>query len=363
MLREERTGKFICMEWKRKFIKCLFLLGIIGGFVVTFCTGNMRDDRFILASLKVTSYHNFDNIRFNSIGEDHNRSSSNTNSNLHKSEISEAKSCLDRKNANDENMKDESNLSQNLKSPSKYNIGDEDLDLESRYEIWMEQYLAPKSSDQAFCMKFLKRLKGSAQFKQDIFLFHNFFKYWPMNGKKGFYIESGANSARFLSNTFAFDRCLGWSGLCIEPNPAYHKELAKERSCKIIPQCVSDSKKKIQFVMSKARGHVALPHEEKLNHSVEVNCSTLEQILQENEISEKIDFWILDIEGHELEALRGANFKTRNISSILVENNHISGEPLEKIMSQNGFTKISQLRIDGYYVHKTESNLKSIWIP
>jgi hypothetical protein len=33
------------------------------------------------------------------------------------------------------------------------------------------------------------------QHSQDIFLFQNLYKYWPMTGRKGFYVESGANDA------------------------------------------------------------------------------------------------------------------------------------------------------------------------
>lgn len=32
---------------------------------------------------------------------------------------------------------------------------------------------------------------------------------------------SGANNAYDMSNTFFFDRCLGWRGICVEPNPIF----------------------------------------------------------------------------------------------------------------------------------------------
>ena len=58
-----------------------------------------------------------------------------------------------------------------------------------------------------------------SQFGQDLFTFFNYFKYWPMNGKKGFYVDSGANGAVMFSNTYFYDKCLGWTGLCVEPMP------------------------------------------------------------------------------------------------------------------------------------------------
>ena len=50
-----------------------------------------------------------------------------------------------------------------------------------------------------------------------------------MNGKRGVYVDSGANSAVSLSNTYFYDKCLGWEGLCVEPLPQYHAELSAKR--------------------------------------------------------------------------------------------------------------------------------------
>jgi hypothetical protein len=49
-----------------------------------------------------------------------------------------------------------------------------------------------------------------SQFGQDLFLFFNIFKYWPQEKRRGFYVDSGANHAIQLSNTYFFDVCLGW---------------------------------------------------------------------------------------------------------------------------------------------------------
>lgn len=61
------------------------------------------------------------------------------------------------------------------------------------------------------------------QANQDIFLFQNLFRHWPMTGRKGFYVEAGANDPLYLSTSLFFDKCLGWDGLCVEPNEKFHK--------------------------------------------------------------------------------------------------------------------------------------------
>lgn len=65
------------------------------------------------------------------------------------------------------------------------------------------------------------------QHSQDIFLFHNLYKYWPMTGRKGFYVESGAYDALYLSTSLFFDKCLGWDGLCVEPQEKFHKVITQ----------------------------------------------------------------------------------------------------------------------------------------
>ena len=88
---------------------------------------------------------------------------------------------------------------------------------EEKYTAWLKTYKAPRSSHQNYCTDILHgRRKSEAQFQQDLFLFNNIFKYWPMEGKKGFYVDSGANDAVLISNSYFFDVCLGWDGLCVE---------------------------------------------------------------------------------------------------------------------------------------------------
>lgn len=74
-----------------------------------------------------------------------------------------------------------------------------------------------------------------AQFGQDLILYHNFFAHLT---RPGFYLDLGtqeylaciwmtavlgSNDAVEWSNSLFFDKCLGWQGVCVEPNPAYHQ--------------------------------------------------------------------------------------------------------------------------------------------
>lgn len=103
------------------------------------------------------------------------------------------------------------------KSPAAGTPNEIDRVNEGKYAVWLKTYKAPRSSHQEYCTDILNgRLQSEGQFQQDLFLFFNIFKYWPMQGLKGFYVDSGANDAVSISNSYFFDVCLGWDGLCVE---------------------------------------------------------------------------------------------------------------------------------------------------
>jgi hypothetical protein len=106
---------------------------------------------------------------------------------------------------------------------------------EQGYQQWLSTFKASDPAFQDYCMQVLLNstrfeLQG-AQHSQDVFLFRNLYKFWPMQGRKGFYIESGANDPFYLSTSLFFDKCLGWDGLCVEPQAKFHEvSLADSRA-------------------------------------------------------------------------------------------------------------------------------------
>ena len=65
-------------------------------------------------------------------------------------------------------------------------------------------------------------------------------------------MDIGSNHPFQLSNTFFFDRCLGWRGLCIEPNVQYHKLYGEfNRTCTVVPHCVLDKPAAVNMTFDK----------------------------------------------------------------------------------------------------------------
>ena len=76
-----------------------------------------------------------------------------------------------------------------------------------------------------------------AQAWQDWYLFHNIFPD-RLEWGGGFYVEIGVWNPIMTSNTLFFDKCLGWSGVCFEPNENWWPAIQRERSCKLVRNCV-----------------------------------------------------------------------------------------------------------------------------
>ena len=93
--------------------------------------------------------------------------------------------------------------------------------------------------------------------KKNILIFKtlNFliFSFWNSTTNSGFFIEAGASGGEVLSNTLYFEKKFNWTGLLVEPNPYWWKELkSKNRNAWILPHCLSTDKKVqlIDFVKS-----------------------------------------------------------------------------------------------------------------
>ena len=110
------------------------------------------------------------------------------------------------------------------------------------------------------------------------------------------YVDLAVNEPELGSNTFFFDACLGWSGVCIEPHPQYHHTIAQRRSCALEPVCVSDSDSTIDFVLDAFRpeqSHVIYGAAGNAAHRLRMRCVRLSAILARHGIKH-IDYLSLD---------------------------------------------------------------------
>jgi hypothetical protein len=119
----------------------------------------------------------------------------------------------------------------------------------------------------------------------------------------------------------------------------------------------SQSGKRITFRMADALGGIdehidRWKNQTRTNDTIELATVTVGEILDRAKAPSFIHFISLDIEGAELEALRGFPFDRYRIGALAVEHN--SEQPkrsdIEALMNANGYRLVHSWREDDYYV-------------
>jgi len=141
----------------------------------------------------------------------------------------------------------------------------------------------------------------------------------------GFFIELGANDGLTQSNTAFFEFLRNWRGILIEPSLKGYElcKINRPSSICVNYACVSDDYKyhtiKGNFIYNSLMGSVNGERQKDINLN-EVEALTLEKILDDNiEVTQDIDFLSLDVEGYELNVLKGLNLNKYKPKYILIE--------------------------------------------
>jgi FkbM family methyltransferase len=161
-----------------------------------------------------------------------------------------------------------------------------------------------------------------------------------LNYRNGFFIEVGGNDGFNQSNTYYFERFRCWNGILVEAIPELYEECVKERArskvfnCALISDDYQDTH--VTMIYSNLRSLVKgaqksdendIKHaydSKHLNNSgvkpyeINVPVRTLTSILDECNVQE-IDLFSLDVEGYELNVLKGLDFNKYRPKYMLIE--------------------------------------------
>ena len=221
---------------------------------------------------------------------------------------------------------------------------------------------------------------------QDMFLNRWFFK----DRGPGFFIDVGAFDGILGSNTFYFEKHLQWKGIAFEPNPSAFEALRATRSCRLIQGCAYHQDGQVPFlalsqreqrkgaksrppgsqlsmVLDSTHGGAMLSgipeHMDqlqwvewirkpmKLNQTQEtVPCYRIDTVLNDSGVK-IVDYLSIDVEGAELEVLRGIDFERVQVNVIGVEHTHTFSEVYE-LLTTSGFEYQGLLFFDEIFVHK-----------
>jgi hypothetical protein len=154
------------------------------------------------------------------------------------------------------------------------------------------------------------RGKLFSQFGQDNVLYMIFKDY-----RGGVFLDLAACYPKLLSNTYYLETCLAWTGFCVEADPRKIVDLVKNRTCQVVPECVTENRQIVNFGSDAIKGTNSI-HEHKKKGSVELTCEPLHTLLTKYGAPRRIDFMSLDIEGSEDGALLSIGPYTVDIMTI-----------------------------------------------
>lgn len=171
--------------------------------------------------------------------------------------------------------------------------------------------------------------------------------------KNGYFLDVGSADGFINNNTWALER-RGWTGICVDPFPSS----MSTRTCRLFKEPVdSASGRRVTFAAAGEVGGITdLLGKGKAfaetSRTVELTTVTLDEILARAGAPTFIHFISLDIEGAELEALRGFSFAKYKFGAMVVEHNQ--EEPkrsdIERLLTTHGYQRVHTWMQDDFYL-------------
>jgi FkbM family methyltransferase len=177
--------------------------------------------------------------------------------------------------------------------------------------------------------------------------------------RRGFFLDLAAADGLTHSNTHVLEKWFGWTGVCIEPNPAFFAELKARRRCAAEQAVVSDRRETVRFRVDNGQlgGVVADDTDnnprvrgEQLARAeiVELPAVPLNDVLARHNAPRVIDYFSLDVEGCEERVLQALDFGRYQFRCLTVER---PTPRVNEILFAHGYVFVKNFSFDSFYVH------------
>jgi FkbM family methyltransferase len=193
--------------------------------------------------------------------------------------------------------------------------------------------------------------RSVAQFGEDLLLWEFFQK-----RTNGFFIEVGANHPTRFSQTWFLEQ-RGWRGLLIEPLAAKCELLRQQRPGSQVFQVAAGAPEQ------RGRARFAVAEEDdmlsglnlkpglKAERMEEVQVTTLDDLLAEAQ-APALDFVSIDVEGAELDVLRGFDLVHHGPKLVLLED-HLQQLAVHRHMVRDGYRLVKRTGCNNWYVPRS----------
>lgn len=185
--------------------------------------------------------------------------------------------------------------------------------------------------------------------------------------KHGVFVDIGAHDGISYSNTYYLEKELGWSGICIEPQPDQFQALQRNRKCICVEGGIFNQSGEQDFLLVKGPSEMLsglastydLRHLQRADREIsylggsrqfiKIKTYTLNEICKKHNISH-IDFLSIDTEGSEEAIIKSIDFDALPIHVITVENNYNS-PVIHNYLTQKGYTFLCKFVGDEIYIN------------
>ena len=218
---------------------------------------------------------------------------------------------------------------------------------------WVLEKKKKKSIENEFLYDYrmLSKLnvESYSQFGQDFFIYNCIF-----NGKSdGIFMDVGGNDPIIINNTYLFET-KGWTGFAFEPIKTLCDKWGEERDTPCFNVAIgSECIDAIRFSQSESDVLSGIGIKGQIADEYMIRQETITSFLDSKNIT-CVDLLFIDVEGYEMEVLKGIDFDRIDISCICVENNRKSeilpDLKMRDYLISKGYRLIARLTIDDVFV-------------
>jgi FkbM family methyltransferase len=194
----------------------------------------------------------------------------------------------------------------------------------------MSEHLSPEADEKELVWKFFNRKPG------------------------GIFVEVGANDPVTGSQTWLLEQN-GWHGVLVEPLAALCDRLRQRKNSQVFQvACSSPEMEGEMNLLIAAHDGASTLQKQRDTHGTNfigterVKVTTLDKVLQSAGVA-RVDFLSLDVEGHEIEVMRGLDFEKFKPALILIEDG-VRDLSKHNFLKSRDYKLVKRTTLNNWYV-------------